>query len=283
MHDTIIFEIKKNKKYASIANSLIEKEIEKYFALHPSLKNQPLKKSQIKIIIKNVRAQLHRIYASYQTKKKKNKEDYFQELQIAVEKNDEQQIRTITKKMLAIAISTKERTSDYETIYKNIFAETGKPTTVIDLGAGLNPLSFPFMQLHSSYYYAYDIDENDKALLNKYFAIMKKQNLQGKADIFDLTEKDSIKNLPQADIIFAFKLFDLLDTKKKKFSEEIITEIFKKNKTKFIVASFATKTLSNKPMNLPRRIGFEKMLQRNKFTFQSFSTDNEIFYVISER
>ena len=112
---------------------------------------------------------------------------------------------------------------------------------------------------------------------------MKKQNLQGKADIFDLTEKDSIKNLPQADIIFAFKLFDLLDTKKKKFSEEIITEIFKKNKTKFIVASFATKTLSNKPMNLPRRIGFEKMLQRNKFTFQSFSTDNEIFYVISER
>src|SRR3989344_9556167 len=145
MHDTIIFEIKKNKKYASIANSLIEKEIEKYFALHPSLKNQPLKKSQIKIIIKNVRAQLHRSYASYQTKNKKNREDYLQELQIAVEKNDEQQIRTITKKLLAIAISTKERTSDYETIYKNIFAETGKPTTVIDLGAGLNPLSFPFM------------------------------------------------------------------------------------------------------------------------------------------
>ncbi|MEK6952006.1 MAG: hypothetical protein AABX29_03250, partial [Nanoarchaeota archaeon] len=54
-----------------------------------------------------------------------------------------------------------------------------------------------------------------------------------------------------------------------------------KNKTNFIVASFATKTLTKKSMKLPRRTGFEKMLLRNNLKFKSFSTNNEVFYVIS--
>ena len=68
--------------------------------------------------------------------------------------------------------------------------------------------------------------------------------------------------------------------KHKKTSEELIKIMI--NKTKFIVASFATKTITRKPMNLPKRKGFELMLQRINLKFTTIETDNEIFYIISK-
>ena len=111
---------------------------------------------------------------------------------------------------------------------------------------------------------------------------MKVFGLNGRAFVLDIIDINQLKELPKSDITFMFKLVDLIDSKNKKISETIINYLLK-NKTKFIVASFATKTLTRKTMNLPRRIGFEKMLSRNKLKFKDFSIDNEIFYVISER
>ena len=79
-----------------------------------------------------------------------------------------------------------------------------------------------------------------------------------------------------------FKLIDLIDKQNHKPSEELITNLFKNKKTKFIVASFATKTLTRKSMNHPNRKWFELMLKRNNLKFNSFNTNNEIFYIISE-
>ena len=89
---------------------------------------------------------------------------------------------------------------------------------------------------------------------------------------------EKISDLPLADIIFVFKLIDLLNTKNKKPGEELIKKLIEK--TKFIVASFATKTLFRKQMNFPRRKGFELMLARNNLNFHKIEIKNEVFYVI---
>ena len=212
-NQTMLQEIKKNKKYASMNDALIQKEIVQYFRTHQKMQNRILKKKELKIIVKEIRKNLHRVYASYQTKKKKKKEEYLKELQTAINENNKQEIIAITKKLLSIAISTKERLNDYETIYKKVFEITSKPKTIIDLGAGFNPLSFPFMNLSSVNYYAYDIDEQDREFIQKYFTIMKRQGLQGKAEILDahnLQDKKILQNAPNADIILAFKIIDLL-------------------------------------------------------------------------
>lgn len=273
--------IKKNKKYSSLDDNLVKKEVLSYLKSYP--------KKTDKQIVKEIRAKLHRIYSSYQIKGKGKRNNLLIEFGNLISNQTALlRILEITNKLLSTNISTKERLNDYKFIYNQIFSITGKPKVIVDLGAGLNPLSFPFMDLKKLNYYAYDIDNNDIIFLNNYFKIMRGFGLSGKAEVLDvreLIEVNKLNQLPNSDIIFIFKLIDLIDAKskkKKKISEEIITSLLKNKKTKFIVASFSTKTFSQKSMRLPVRRGFELMLLRNNLKFKTFSTNNEVFYVISD-
>ena len=287
MEGEILRGIKKNKKYKTISDEIVEKEIAEFLRKNPKIKekikNKKLKKAEIKRMVKEIRKKLHRIYSSYQTKKKNKRYIFLDELQHAVNKNENKKIIEATKKILSTTISTKERSEDYPLIYKKIFEITGKPETIVDIGAGLNPVSYPFMNLDAVTYYAYDIDNADIQFLNDYFRVMKQKGLNGKAELLDIRNVEEMSHLPQADVIFMFKVIDLIDAKKKKVSGQLIQYFFENKKTTHIIASFATKTLTRKDMNLPRRIGFEKMLKHLNLTFQSFSIDNEIFYVISQK
>jgi len=268
----LIKQIKKNKKYNSISDDIILDELKKYMKY-----NNQNKIINNKQIIKEIRSNLHRLYSSYQTKKKNKRNKYLEQLKLEIKNNN---IISITKKLLSLTVSTKERLDNYEKIYSKIFEITEEPKTILDLGAGLNLLSFPFMKLKKLTYFSYDIDEEDKKFLNNYFDIMKPLGLSGKAEIIDVRDSKQVSNLPSADVVFIFKTLDLIDIKNNKPSEELITTLFKTNKTKFIVASFATKTLTRKYMNFPKRKGFEFMLERIGLKFKYFSTDNEVFYVI---
>ena len=350
----LIEKIKQNKKYKHISDLIVKKEILLYLkSSQIKINERLLKKQEIKSLIKNIRTKLHRIYASYQTKDKRKREFYLEELKKIIiqpenkknkkieqnhpkkelfspsleitnnkkiknnldrlsnslepehlsQKKEQKSsylhlyhnILKITNTLLSTNISTKERLNDYQYIYNEIFKITGKPETITDLGCGLNPLSFPYINLEKSEishklkkeisalnYYAYDIDNEDVKFINDYFEIMKKLELRGKAKILDITDINNFNRITRSDIVFMFKLVDLIDEKsrrKKKISEEIITFLLK-NKTRFVVVSFATKTLSQKSMKLPIRRGFELMLLRNNLKFDTFSTSNEVFYVI---
>ncbi len=262
-----LFEVKKNKKYSAISDDIVFNEIDRYIKSNPKIINvskQP---------VKEIRSGLHRIYASYQIGKSSKREKFLEEL-----KKDPRNIEIINE-ILLTAVSTKERLKDYPELYKNIFSITGKPETIIDLGAGINPVSYSYMNLEKLNYHSYDINEKDISFLNDFFKIMNKSGLDGKAEILDVSNLEKIKELPNADIIFMLKLLDLINMKNKKPGEDIIKSLI--NKTKFIIASFSTKTISGKPMNLPRRTGFEIMLKRNNLKFQTIKISNEIFYVIS--
>lgn len=265
----ILEKVKAHKKYKSIADEVVIEEIKKYLKSNPNITNID------KQLIKNIRKELHLSYASFQTKKKFQRKKYLQQIQKKLDKD-------LTEKLLLITLSTKERLKDYPILYKKIFKITGQPKSVIDLGCGLNPTSFPYMNLANKKlkYYAYDIDEEDINFLNDYFTVMKKHGLNGRAAILDLRNKEKVSTLPSSDIIFLFKVIDVLDKKDHKTSEELIKTLI--TKTNFIVASFATRTITRKKMNFPTRKWFELMLERNNLTFQTIETDNEIYYIVGK-
>jgi len=264
----ILKKIKQNKKYSSITDDIIQKEIISY------LKSNPKTTQKDKETIKEIRAKLHKIYSSFQTKKTRKREKYLEELKQKI--NNKEPISETTNKLLSITLSTKERINDYEKLYKNIFLITNKPKILIDLGAGLNPLSYSLMNFNKLTYYSYDIHEQDKIFLNKYFKIMKPLGLEGKANILDITNLTQLTKLPNSDLIFLFKILDLIQTKK--LAEKIILTLIKK--TKYIVVSFPTKTITRKQMNNPKRKWFELMLERNNLNYKIIEIGNEIFYVI---
>ena len=258
----LLHEIKQNKKYKSIADEIIIEEINNY-----------LKKNKISSIstedIKEIRSKLHRSYSSFQTKKKNKIEKYLDELK------ENPMDLTITHDLLSTVISTKERLEYYPELYQQIFEITGKPKIIVDIGAGFNIFSYPFMDLTSLTYYSYDINEEDKKIINKYLEIMK---IKGKAEILDAKNLEAVSKLPLSDLVFLFKLIDVIDKDNHKPSEELIKQLI--SKTKFIVASFATRTITRKKMNFPNRKWFELMLERLNLKFQTIKTEDEIFYII---
>jgi hypothetical protein len=250
----------KSKKYSSLSDEIIEQEIETFLRKKPKAKD--------KEIIKGVKERLHKIYGSFQINKKKKRDSLLNELKKDPSSIDQH------RKILETNLSTKERMNAYQTLYYRIFQVTGQPNSILDIGSGINPISYPYLECEPTYT-SMEIDKEDVDFVNKYFKI---KNIKGKA-ILKAINKNNMKDLPNASITFLFKVIDPLEVKKgHKFTEDLLTSL----KSKFIVASFSTKTVSNKMMKYPRRGWFEQLLRRLKFKFRIVKTQNEFYYVIQK-
>ncbi|MBI2499730.1 methyltransferase domain-containing protein [Candidatus Woesearchaeota archaeon] len=162
-----------------------------------------------------------------------------------------------------------ERKEYNKELYTKIFNITKKPKKILDFGCGLNPLYFPYKDI---YYIATDINKNILKKVKKHF---KKSNIKGEVFYLDIKDFNEIKKLNKVDVVFIFKVLDLL--KKDKLTT---LGIIKNLKTKFVVVSFPTKTVYGKRMNYPKRKWFDNILNKLKYKYEIIRFFNEIFYII---
>jgi 16S rRNA (guanine(1405)-N(7))-methyltransferase len=170
--------------------------------------------------------------------------------------------------------STKERLPVYSEIYQRIFHITGNPKSILDLGCGLNPLSYKYMKIKPAYC-AIDISSNITNVVNDFFS---KNKIRGKALIMNLREIRTKKlPLPKADVCFMFKLLDSIEIEKgHKLAEQLIKSV----SCKWLAISFSTKTLSGKKMRHPYRGWIEQLCRRLGYFYEILETENEVFYLV---
>lgn len=246
----LIAKIKEKKLLQDVNDLIVHSEINKYFKIYPKELNKvdENNKKSVKKCIKFVRDKLRFSFEEFQ-----NKKDY--------SGLNEQEILKTHK-------STKERYDYYKEVYSRIFKKTGKITSVLDLGCGVNPLSFPDKEVK---YYASDIGDKELEVVKKHF---EKNNVQGKVFVYDI--KNIRKDLPKADVVFLFKVLDALEKKGHRLAEKIIKSL----NSKFVVISFSTVTVSGEKMNYPYRGWMDRMLKRLKLKYSKFEIPNELFYVV---
>jgi hypothetical protein len=258
----LITSIKEKRELRDLDDNFVKEELKRYFlrnnktflVIKETKERLNTKSTAYKLIVKEVRAKLRRSYGLFRTEKDFLKEKDFD-------------------KILNLHSSTKERLNFYHKLYDKIFKITGKPKTILDLGAGVNPLSYNYLKTNLEYY-AYDLSKEEVKIINRFF---KEKKIKGNAKILDLLNINKIKQLPKVDLAFLFKMTDVLDKGKgHKTSEDIIKAI----PTKHVVVSFPTLTISGKPMNHPRRGWIEMMCKRLNYNFKVLTFENEIFYVI---
>ncbi len=167
--------------------------------------------------------------------------------------------------------SSDERKEIYEEVYKKIFSITGKPRTLLDIGAGVNTLSYDLIG-KEVYYYVNELTLHDCEYIRKYLS---DNNFKFEIIIGDITE---LNDFPKTDVCFMFKLLDSLDVKGHKITEELI----KKLRSKYIVVSFSNLGINNRKMNFPRRKWFEAMLKRLSLEFEKVEFTSESFYIIKK-
>lgn len=225
-------------------------------------------------LIKEVRARLRRVVGLF-TSSKDLQKLVDQLCQVPLSSSSS---LSLHKQLLSHHPSTSDRVSWYLQWYRQLWRITGKPEVILDLGCGLHPFSFRFMGLKKLHYYAYDVNQTNLQLLDRYFSSVHQQqpDFQGKTTVLDIT-KEPLSSFPPADVAFLLKMTDVLEmTKGHKITERIISHL----PAQWVVISFSTVTLSGKPMNYPGRKWIELLCHRLGYSFSVLTFPTEIFYVI---
>ena len=274
----LVEDIKKKKELQGIDDDFVAQYLVKYVNQEPKLlkslqENFNPKSKAYDLVIKTVRSKLRRVYGLFRDDAKERKSAVETLLKAPSAKR-----AALLEKILSTHSSTQERLPIYERLYSKIFAIAGKPKIILDLGCGINPFSFFHMKLKECIYYAYDINEEEINSINTFFQLLHKENpsFTGKAMVADILAVP----LPKADLCFLFKMTDVLDQGKGHKKTE---ELLKKIPAKYVVVSFATKTMSGKAMTAPRRSWMEWLCKRLGYDFEILEFENELFYVVKKR
>jgi len=179
-------------------------------------------------------------------------------------------------------ISTRERLSHYEQIYKRIFGGY-KEASVIDLGAGINGFSYLFFKsigLKVKYVGIEAIGQLTD-LMNFYF---RKNKVYGEAIHMSLFEKERVKEeilkTKSPRIILLFKTIDALETLKRNYSKELIFELVPI--TDKIVISFATKSLGSRKKFKAKRNWVLDFIKENFIVLDDFEMGAEKYVVFNK-
>ncbi|MFA6089063.1 MAG: hypothetical protein WC755_04310 [Candidatus Woesearchaeota archaeon] len=268
----LIKSVRNKKTLSNLDSEFITREIVKFLSNHlnhiPKLHNE--KSKEHKELIKFIRAKSHDVYEIFQTGdiNKRN------ELLFEIKKLSKENVIPL----LDTHISTKERLSSYNEVYKKIFAETNIPNSILDIGCGLNPISIPFMNFDSDKlkkikYFASELSCEDLKIIDSFF---EKFKINGKTFACNLVHDFEKLKEYKCDVCFAFKLFDVLETQKKNVGYDIIESL----NCKYLVASFALTNIKQEAMKREKVHYFERFLSKLGLSFDSFLLMGELFYIV---
>jgi hypothetical protein len=250
----VIARIKQKKELSGIDDSIVSNALLLYLNKRKlSLDN--INERQIKLVIKDIRSELRNYAGRFQVGIKDRK--------ALLEKED------ITA-LLRTHSSTKERISFYPALAR--FIESLDIKSILDLGCGLNPIALAKPGIK---YYASDINLEELNLINGFFA---GNNIDGRAFFCDLNKIEKC-DIPEAELCMILKVFDILGKNDYAIAHKVLERI----RSRYILVSFSTRTLSGKPMRRPRRIWFENLIVKMAFLFEIFNSDNEIFYFMKRK
>ncbi len=287
----LLDKVQEKKELQAVDRSFIRDQLftflktERKAALYLAKKKISPRAEEYKQIVKKIRAKLRRFHGLFQEKQElRKREELFKKLKKSKEYKE---LRELSQELLQTHASSKERSSFYEQLYKDIFKHTGKPEKILDLGAGMHPLSLIHSKLLIKsrktplHYFAFDINKEEAKQLNIFFRKVQEcyPFFKGKAKIFDLLQWEKIEHMHQADLCFLLKVTDVLDQNKGHKRTELV---LKHLPAKHVILSFPTRTVSGKTMVAPRRKWVELLCKRLNYNYKIIKKSNEIFYLITK-
>ncbi|VVB80134.1 Ribosomal RNA methyltransferase (FmrO) [uncultured archaeon] len=182
-------------------------------------------------------------------------------------------------------LSTKERFPFYEEVYTKIFQGINeKEISIIDLGAGINGLSFNFFPKEKKIkYLAVEGVGQLDALMNSYFSIKKINSASAiKMSLFDLSELSNlIQKQKKPRIIFLFKVIDSLEMLDRDYSKKLLKEIVPFCTR--LVLSFATRSLVSRKKFFVSRKWILDFINENFNLVDDFELGGERYLIIENK
>lgn len=149
-----------SKKYRSLYKPTVERIVKDISRRYPPRK-----------VEKEVKRKLHQIWGAYFIRPDFDK--LLKNIKEKIKKGEEK--KSVLLPILGLQSSTKERIPILDEFYPKIFSLTSSPKSIIELGCGLNALTY-FWFGSPIVYSGFDVDKEQIGFLNSVFALLKAKN-----------------------------------------------------------------------------------------------------------
>lgn len=249
-----------SKKYHSICTDTIRRIATRELAAH----------GNVKAATKATKRRLHQIYGAFE--RDIDYEEAYRHLAAAYQTGTSEEIKAACRQVLGLHSSTRERLPILDRFYEAIFEITGQPSSVLDLGCGLNPLAWPWLGLARVRYLALDIDQTRVQFLNRYLALAGLEPLARCQDVLSQPPVDA------ADLALLLKLSPTLERQEAGATLRLIEEV----RSACIVVSFAVTSLGGrgKGMADQYQAQFLDWLDGQEWPVDTLAFESELAFVV---
>jgi 16S rRNA (guanine(1405)-N(7))-methyltransferase len=267
--DRIVAVVATSKKYHSICADTIRRIAERELA----------SRGNVKAAAKATKRRLHQVYGAFE--QNFDYEAAYQRLQDAYEMDSDDEIQAACRHVMGQHSSTRERLPILDQFYRDIFAITGQPSLLLDLGCGLNPLALPWMdrippqgsgQAPRIRYVPLDIDADRVRFLNRYLALVGLEPLARCQDILSHPPNDA------ADVALLLKMSPTLERQEPGATLALIEQLT----APYVVVSFAVKSLGGREKGMAEHYQqqFLGWLKDRQWPAEKLAFDSELVFIV---
>jgi 16S rRNA (guanine(1405)-N(7))-methyltransferase len=222
---------------------------------------------------KRARTVLHKIWGAYFSARI----DYVQALgRLAEDIQRGKDLKDCVRPVLELQPSVRERLPVLDGFYRDVFAVTGTPKSVVDHACGLNPLTVFWAQLHEECEYrAYDIDLKLVGFLNSAASLL------GADAWLTAAAGDVLSgNFGYADTVFMLKLLPCLERQ----GRGSALKAMRKAECRHLVVSFPVRSLSGRAKGMPENYTelFKLWINNEPWTYERLLFDTELVFVVDK-
>jgi 16S rRNA (guanine(1405)-N(7))-methyltransferase len=267
--DRIVATVATSKKYRSICADTIRRIAERELA----------SRGTVKAAAKATKRRLHQVYGAFEHDF--DHEAAYQRLRNAYELGSDEEIKAACRHLMGQHSSTRERLPILDRFYRELFAITGRPSLLLDLGCGLNPLALPWMdmvapqgsgQIPGIRYVPLDIDTDRVRFLNRYLALAGLQPLARCQDILSHPPEDA------ADVALLLKMSPTLERQETGATLGLIEQLT----APYVVVSFAVKSLGGREKGMVEHYQqqFLGWLRERQWPAEKLAFDSELVFIV---
>jgi 16S rRNA (guanine(1405)-N(7))-methyltransferase len=259
--DAIVAAVSSSKKYRTLCADTLRHIAAQELGRHASLKG----------MVKATKRRLHQVYAAFETEI--DYTELYQGLQAAHEAGNEDRFRAACRVALARHSSTRERLNILDRFYRAIWQHTNQPTSVLDLGCGLNPLALPWMELPEDVrYIPLDIDAERVGFLNRYLPLLGRQPLARCQDLVIHPPDDRV------DVALLLKTSASLERQEERATVRLIEHL----QAPFVVVSFAVQSLGGREKGMVEhyRAQFTAWTAERRWATVELPLETELVFVV---
>jgi 16S rRNA (guanine(1405)-N(7))-methyltransferase len=185
------------------------------------------------------------------------------------------QFRSACADVLRTHASTRERLPFLDRFYAGVWAITGRPTRLVDLGCGLNPIALPWMGIGDAEVVAVDVDGRPLASVRSFLELVGQPHR--------IEARDLVASPPSiaADVTLLLKLVTTLDRQ----DPDAAARVLRATRSRHAVVSFTTRSLGGRSRGMERT--YRDRLERLVVELGGFvgvaeaSIPNELVFVLT--